>query len=247
MIVVNAYTRRWVPTDLGSVLLWLDASQLAGLSDGDPVSSWTDVAGGNNAVQATSEKRPTYRTGVLNGCPVVRFDGGDALATTSAVDLSGTNDITVWAVASAASGATTQVLAEQSDNYNTYTDSWLLSRQSAELVSFSSRVSPNYSQAVSTATLTTSHKIAVGTFDKGLSTNEATMSVNGDGSFTRPLNNNLTGNFGNRIVYIGARNNSTAYLTGDIAEVGICTAALGSTDLANLEGYLGSKYGITVA
>jgi uncharacterized Zn-binding protein involved in type VI secretion len=58
--------------------LHLDASTL-GLSDNDPVTTWTDVSGlGNNA---TASGAPIYKTGVLNAQPVVRFDGNSWFTT----------------------------------------------------------------------------------------------------------------------------------------------------------------------
>lgn len=61
------------PADIPDLKLWLDASTLV-LSDGDPVSSWTDLSGnGNHAVQANALKQPTFKTG--GGLdPTVRFD-----------------------------------------------------------------------------------------------------------------------------------------------------------------------------
>lgn len=57
------------------LMSWLKADALS-LADGDAVSSWTDSSGeGNHATQATSSKQPSYRLGVLNNYPVVRFDG----------------------------------------------------------------------------------------------------------------------------------------------------------------------------
>jgi hypothetical protein len=45
------------------------------LTSGTGVSTWTDLAGSNNASQATSTNQPTFQTNVLNGNPIVRFDG----------------------------------------------------------------------------------------------------------------------------------------------------------------------------
>jgi hypothetical protein len=73
------------PTQLAGCVLWLKAD--AGLwqdggastpaaSNGDPVGRWDDQSGnGNHVVQATNADRPTLATAVLNGLPVVRFDG----------------------------------------------------------------------------------------------------------------------------------------------------------------------------
>lgn len=56
---------------------WWDAAQLTGLSDGDPVGTLTDASGnGKNATGATTA-RPTYKMGIINSKPVLRFDGVD--------------------------------------------------------------------------------------------------------------------------------------------------------------------------
>lgn len=65
------------PTTIPGLGLWLDASQIIGLGDGDPVASWADESGnGRDAVQADETKQPTYVANALNAKPIVRF-GGD--------------------------------------------------------------------------------------------------------------------------------------------------------------------------
>lgn len=63
------------PVDLDSLQLWLDASQLTGLSDGDPMSVWPDLS--PNAVSLTDQgdatTDPTYGANALNGLPGVVF------------------------------------------------------------------------------------------------------------------------------------------------------------------------------
>lgn len=60
------------------LVLWLAADKQTGLNDGDPVGTWTDFSGqGNHATQATAAKKPLYKTNILNGRPVMRFDGVD--------------------------------------------------------------------------------------------------------------------------------------------------------------------------
>ncbi len=55
---------------------WLEADTLA-LSDGDPVGTWTAIAG-NDATQGTAAAKPTWRlTGGPNGLPSVEFDAVD--------------------------------------------------------------------------------------------------------------------------------------------------------------------------
>ena len=51
-----------------------DATELS-LNDGDSVTTWTDETGnGNDLTEGTA---PTFQTGVINGNPVVRFDGSN--------------------------------------------------------------------------------------------------------------------------------------------------------------------------
>jgi hypothetical protein len=61
------------PLDISGCQLWLDASQLS-LSDGDPVSSWTDLSGNARHHTMTGAERPTYKASILNSLAVVRFE-----------------------------------------------------------------------------------------------------------------------------------------------------------------------------
>ena len=94
-----------VPTlPISGAKMQLDAYQITGLSDGDPVATWSDVSGNSNdATQSNSAKRPLYKTSIVNGLPVVRFDTTDdgmvTPLTISAIPL------TIFLVYSAKSGA----------------------------------------------------------------------------------------------------------------------------------------------
>lgn len=58
--------------------LCLDARFISGLSDADPVSTWSDRSrNAANAVQNNSGNRPQYKAAIQGGQPVVRFDGDD--------------------------------------------------------------------------------------------------------------------------------------------------------------------------
>src|SRR3990167_214787 len=71
------------PTDISGLQLWLSADNVDGsnnstLSDGNAVATWTDLSGnGNHATQATGANQPLFKTGIVNGKPVVRFDGSN--------------------------------------------------------------------------------------------------------------------------------------------------------------------------
>ncbi len=63
----------------GQLKLWLKADALSQSNDAR-ISSWTDSSGsGNTVTQSTFLSRPIYRTGVVNGLPVVRFSGAERL------------------------------------------------------------------------------------------------------------------------------------------------------------------------
>ena len=72
--------REFSPLGISGLKLWLDASQITGLNDGDAVGTWADLSGnGNDATQATGSKKPTFQTNEINARPVVRGDGVDDL------------------------------------------------------------------------------------------------------------------------------------------------------------------------
>lgn len=59
-----------------ALILVYDAHSIVGLNDGDAVAQWDDSSGNaKHLTQGTAGSRPTYKTNILNGHPVVRFDG----------------------------------------------------------------------------------------------------------------------------------------------------------------------------
>src|SRR5262245_19031906 len=66
------------PSVLPGLKAWYDATTIAGLSDGSAVAQWNDISGNaNHLTQATGSKQPLYKTGIVKGLPIVRFDGVD--------------------------------------------------------------------------------------------------------------------------------------------------------------------------
>lgn len=86
------------PTISSSLQLWFKADAITA-SDGDAVPTWNDSSGNSrNATQATPAKQPIYKSGVLNGKPVVRFNTtSDTSLGTAAVTL--TQPYTIFMVA----------------------------------------------------------------------------------------------------------------------------------------------------
>jgi hypothetical protein len=66
----------WDPGELAGRALWLKADALSGLGESEEVASWADAtSNGEVAAQVAAPNRPTFRGNVLNGRPVVRFNG----------------------------------------------------------------------------------------------------------------------------------------------------------------------------
>jgi hypothetical protein len=64
-----------------------DARFLSGFSDGNTVETWTDLSGNaRDASQSTAANRPTYKTAIQGGNPILRFDGSNDTMTTAAFD-----------------------------------------------------------------------------------------------------------------------------------------------------------------
>src|SRR5215216_5960726 len=82
------------PETVAGLHLWLAADKITGLSNGAAVTQWNDFSGfANHAAQATALNQPSYQTNVINGLPVVRFDGSsDRLPITNADILAMTNN-----------------------------------------------------------------------------------------------------------------------------------------------------------
>src|SRR4051794_1826732 len=84
-LVTKGSAAAFSPTDVSGLKLWLKADAGAYSDSGttlcannDTVKQWNDQSGNsNNVTQVTSGKRPTYKTGIQNGQPVLRFDGVD--------------------------------------------------------------------------------------------------------------------------------------------------------------------------
>lgn len=64
------------PSAAGATLA-LDSRFISGLSDGDPVSTWSDRSGNGNNATGSGSSRPTFETNEQGGNPIVRFDGAD--------------------------------------------------------------------------------------------------------------------------------------------------------------------------
>lgn len=239
--------------------LWLRASDIAGLADAAAVTTWPDISGNSrDATQATAARQPTFRTNVLNGQPVVRFDGGDGLSTVS-VDLTGTSGVTLFVVASVVAG-TDRALVELSDNYNSVTTGFLLFRAAAGNFpnwavrgNASSGVAHTAIGATAMAGGTGVFKTLVGRADKSYSMQDVAFALNNTWAYTYTPGGaatvgtvDNTNTFGNHQINIGARDADgtiTLPTQGDIAEILLIPRQLTGGETQNVGNYLAGRYG----
>jgi hypothetical protein len=88
-----------VPTQITGLRLWLTGDTITGLVDGDPVSTWTDQSTAAINATATSTTRPIYKTSILNGKAIVRFDGSNDTMPLASQPLTGASAGTFFGVA----------------------------------------------------------------------------------------------------------------------------------------------------
>jgi hypothetical protein len=68
--------RHFNARDAGATLV-LDSRFITGLSDGDPVSTWSDRSGNGNDATGSGDTRPTFQAGEVGGQPAIEFDGSN--------------------------------------------------------------------------------------------------------------------------------------------------------------------------
>ena len=225
---------------------WHKIDQLS-LSNDDPITTWTAAPGVGSAkdfTQSSSSVKPTYKTNVQNGKPAAYFDGGDAMASSASVDLSGTNAITFFLVFRPTVLSGTNILLELSANYNSSQGGFVAYIASNNLTG-------GHHGDIDYADFTHNTTLAINTtylasvvLDKSLGTNEPTVWINGASSGSRSHNGNNTNAFDSATLYLGARNQNAVFYTGYIMEFALYSSALGTTDRQTVETYLNSKWAI---
>ncbi len=228
-----------------------------GLADGAAVATWPDSSGnGYDATQATAAAKPTYKAGIRNGKPVVRFDGGDWLvlsgaglgllrnvtgATVIAVlqtALPGTGTYAIFISTGAGAGAARFTLARE---YSVATNADIRARRlDADVVAEihgAGLTAGAWSVATGRVDLSGANRTARLWQSGGLLATSDTFLTSGSTSDTASLG-----------IGIGAAPAAGANaITGDIAELLVWSRALDDGERRRVEHYLGRKYGIAVA
>lgn len=227
------------PSDVAGITGWWKADSESYAND-DPVATATDRSGGGRDMTAAGSARPTFKTGIINGLPVFRFDGtANVLANTAQLSSYVTNSAyTLYAICSV-----TAYLSDIGYNSNeSIISEWVTGGYwGLGLKATGTNVAMcNYDGTLDVANLslaTATWVILEGRHESGT----VYLNKNGAGEVS-VVSGNTAGM--THAVRIG-RGASTKYFNGDIAEIVVYNAAASSGDRASLRAYFGTKYNIS--
>ncbi len=233
--VSTAHATGFAPTDLAGLQLWLDASQgvttdgTTPAVDGDLVAQWNDQSGNaRNATQSSGANKPTFKTNIFTGRPVLRFTGSHYLTTTSFLTSSYNTALTFFIVANKSTTGLQVATSNQGAVWYTGRSNSLVYYESALTPSEKRLVGSDLDRSVETFRYNGAQK---------------TLRRNGAGGSVA-----ATGNLGlNGALTIGRLSSGGFRYNGDIAEIILFQRALTDPEVAAVEQYLREKYGIASA
>jgi hypothetical protein len=221
--------RDWAPTDVANCEMWLAADNLSGLNDGDPVSTWADASGNNRDGVVAGANRPVYKTNILNGKPVVRFDGVDDYMPFSNW-VARTSRTVFIVVKRATAGSGNRYLLQFGSTsallYSPGNSSWVWSTNQA-----------GSDASIGTVTNTNWNLIVLRL--QSASSMQAFLNNGASGATTFDPQDGVTTNSS---LQIG--NTGTNAPDVDVAELISFSGALSDPDMVTVRDYLGAKYGL---
>lgn len=238
---LTGWSTDYSPSGISSLRAWYKADAITGLSDGSAVSAWSDNSGNsNNFSQATPTNQPLYKTNIINGKPVLRFDGTNDYMGSSYLPASGANPRTFISVT---------LNHKQTASANNYAyvyhyggccnnTSWGLAN-----VMNGSAVFGNYywnSETASSQATTGSHIIT-----QTYNGSTEYMYSNGSQIATKAQ---VFATGASDYLRLGARTSTVTSHGGfDMAELLVFNGALSSNEKAAVEAYLSAKYNVSVS
>jgi hypothetical protein len=234
--------RAFSPAQVAGLRLWLRADLISGLSDGAAVATWPDDSGNaRDAAQATAANQPTYRTNVVNGRPVVRFDGTDDWMSTPSLTFGAFTAFYVYR-------ATAGLLAEHSASAVLNDGDYFHPPGGAHAhvrrgggggaLQSSYDVSPNLADnawRLVTRRFDGSHA-GHALYTNGTLQGKSTVYNSADPG-TAAVSVAL---------HLGARGGASLFFAGDLAELLVYDAALSTADREAVQAFLAAKYGLSL-
>ena len=218
------------PSDIAGLFIHLDASGIAGISDGAALATWPDSGpNGYNLTQATSGNRPLFRASAIGGRPAVEFDGSnDNMAVAFGTTYSQPN--TVFVVVQFVSVPSSADPYPWMDGNASSNRHWMGRSSAGQYAIWAGDPFLNSGVAAST------NPVLVRGVYNGASSSIAINSgtaVNGS-----------TGSTGLSGIKLGSRWDNLRQVAVKIAEVVAYNAVLSGTDIGRVESYLRDKYSL---
>lgn len=251
--VGNAYRASvggFSPSDIGGLVAWFDFSDASSLwtdtagtmavaADGDAIAKVDDLSGsGYSCTQAVSGAQPTYKTGVQNGLPVGRFDGGDLLQSGSAFSITGSSSRTIVVAAIRETTANSQFVSWGAPAGAH--DAYAVTQEYACRVSGGNKI---WDIGSTTGVCNVSSWV-----QSGSTLADLDFFLNGTiRSATSSYGTGTTLATGSSVLFLGAWVPGSLYrLYGDLCELLIYDSGLSTSDRESIEDYLGQKWGVSI-
>lgn len=228
------------PSDL-STLFQEDGTTAAGV--GDPVGKILDKSGNDNHLVQTTQTK----------CPILRQDGSlyyldfdgtdDGLRTSSSIDFTGTDAMSVFAGAQKTVTGANQNVVELSDSVNANNGAFRLFYVNTDV--WRSIMKGTTINAISTSSVSNPDK-SIFSVTADISDPSHSFRRNGSsvGSNTSSLG---TGNFGNHNLNMGSRSDgASSVLDGDVYGLIVLGRKATDGEIASVEKYMASKSGVSI-
>jgi len=229
----------------GAGNLWQDTARTTQVTAaGDPVGAWRLHTAGADiyATQATAANRPTLQQDGARW--YLSFDGSSDSLATSAINLTGSDEMFVVAGVRKGSDATQGMLLEFSAAIASNAGAFSLQAPRTAATAnygFLSRGDLNTAVAASAASFAAPH-VAVLTGRADISTDSCTLRVNGTQVGTAS-NDQGNGNYGNHVLYIGARAGTSLHFNGRLYGLLVRARSADSAQIAAAEHWMNQRTG----
>jgi hypothetical protein len=242
-VIFGANLRVWYDAEDAATLFQDSAGTTPVTAAGQSVGRWADKSGNSNHATQASSNKPIYQE--TTGIGRVQFTkASNHCLFTSAIDFTGSDECTIFALVYKASGVGTSVAAELSANAGTNNGAWFLVTDNDATQKWSALArgsnTANFSQASYSTQADPDHALLTITHD--ISGNLSTMrrnevaAVNGTGS-------KGTGNFGNYALYLGRRGNASLPFDGYLQAFIVLDRVATSVEIVECEAWVSDRYG----
>lgn len=234
-VMVGGRPDPWSPLKISNCVLWLDASQISGLSDGDDIATWSDLSGNSrDFTQGTASSCPHYTVNIQNGLAVARFTNNAHRMIGADWEMhSNTTGLTITAVFSASGDNSEIIIAKYSGDRQWWMETNQFQLQESLAAYNAATIAPMTEQNGQGWVCCMHIWIPGGkgkTYIAGVLDGTADTAVTDIGD-------------GTALVYLGNYVNAGEF-GGDMGEIIVYSKALSGTEITALTNHLEAKWGI---